>query len=273
MMSYQGERLQTDVSFLKGRRMCCAGNENSVNDRDTEELNMNKQSLIAMVGAVIMVAGLAACGSNTSQADVQAGASEKGKQTASVDANAGASIKGPAVAMKEGQHTSSRTAIVYFSEPEGKDMSALQGNTQFVAQVIAEKTGADVFRIEPVQQYPVSHKELVAKAKAEELAGARPELKDTIGDLSQYDTIFLGYPIWRSTMPMPVYSFLESHNLSGKKVIIFSTHGGSGLADTVAQVTEKEPGAQIVPDAYTVSRDDVVNAKDSILSWLGRIGY
>lgn len=72
---------------------------------------------------------------------------------------------------------------------------------------------------------------------------------------------------------MPVYTFLGSHRFDGKKVIPFSTHGGSGLAGTVAKVAQAEPGADVENNAYTVSRDDVVQAKDSVLSWLAQLGY
>lgn len=152
-------------------------------------------------------------------------------------------------------------------------MNALQGSTQYIGQVIADKTGADVFRIMPDEAYPTDHKALVAKAKLELMREVRPAIQDTFGDLSQYDTIFLGYPIWWGDLPMPVYTFLDSHHFDGKKIIPFSTHGGSGLAGTVAKVAQAEPGADVENNAYTVSRDDVVQAKDSVLSWLAQLGY
>lgn len=235
---------------------------------------MKKQKFLSLVGAILMAVSLAACGNGTTQADGQTGATEKKQTVASVDANAGASIKGPASGKQEGQHTDSRVAVIYFSEPEGSDMSALQGSTQYIGQIIADKTGADVFRITPAEAYPTDHKALVAKAKLELMRKVRPAIQDTFGDLSQYDTIFLGYPIWWGDLPMPVYNtFLDSHTFGGKKIIPFSTHGGSGLAGTVASVAQAEPGADVESNAYTVSRDDVVQAKDSVLSWLAQLGY
>lgn len=234
---------------------------------------MKKQKFLSLVGAILMAISLSACGNGTTQADGQTGATEKKQTVASVDANAGASIKGPASGKQEGQHTNSRVAVIYFSEPEGSDMSALQGSTQYIGQIIADKTGADVFRITPAEAYPTDHKALVAKAKLELMRKVRPAIQDTFGDLSQYDTIFLGYPIWWGDLPMPVYTFLDSHPFGGKKIIPFSTHGGSGLAGTVASVAQAEPGADVESNAYTVSRDDVVQAKDSVLSWLAQLGY
>ena len=101
---------------------------------------MNKKKIIALVGAACLAIGLAACGNGTTQADGQTGATEKKQAVASVDANAGASIKGPASGKNEGSHTDSHVAVIYFSEPEGSDMSALQGSTQYIGQVIAGKT-------------------------------------------------------------------------------------------------------------------------------------
>ena len=237
---------------------------------------MNKKKIIALVGAACLAIGLAACGNGTTQADGQTGATEKKQAVASVDANAGASIEGPASGKNEGQHTDSHVAVIYFSEPEGSDMNALQGSTQYIGQVIADKTGADVFRIMPDEAYPTDHKALGAKAKLALMREVRPAIQDTVGNLSQDDTIVLGYPIWWGDLPMPVYTFLDSHHFDGKKIIPFSTHGGSGLAGTVAkvaQVAQAEPGADVENNAYTVSRDDVVQAKDSVLSWLAQLGY
>lgn len=234
---------------------------------------MKKQKFLSLVGAILMAVSLSACGNGTTKADGQTGATEKKQTVASVDANAGASIKGPASGKQEGQHTDSHVAVIYFSEPEGSDMSALQGSTQYIGQIIADKTGADVFRITPAEAYPTDHKALVAKAKLELMRKVRPAIQDTFGDLSQYDTIFLGYPIWWGDLPMPVYTFLDNHPFGGKKIIPFSTHGGSGLAGTVASVAQAEPGADVESNAYTVSRDDVVQAKDSVLSWLAQLGY
>ena len=88
---------------------------------------------------------------------------------------------------------------------------------QYLAHIIAQKTGADVFRIVPVKAYPTDHSAHTAQAKLEQSENARPAIKDDFGDLSQYDTIFLGYPIWWGDLPMPVYTFLESHDLSVKR--------------------------------------------------------
>lgn len=87
------------------------------------------------------------------------------------------------------------------------------------------------------------------------------------------DTVFLGYPIWWYDMPMPVYSFLEAYDLSGKTIIPFVTHGGSGLTGTADRIAAAEPGARVAGPAYEVYRTDVPEAEDSVLRWLGRLGF
>lgn len=235
---------------------------------------MKKKNVVAILAAAVMAISLSACSSVRTQADGQAGATEQTSQAKpKIDANASASIKGAASAQKEGQHTDSHRAVIYFSDPEGSDMNAMEGSTQYLGRLIAQKTGADVFRIVPVKAYPTDHSAHTAQAKLEQSENARPAIKDDFGDLSQYDTIFFGYPIWWGDLPMPVYTFLESHDLSGKKIVIFSTYGSSGLGDTVEHVQSVEKGADVETKAYGVAAGDVGSAKDKVLSWLSELGY
>ena len=102
------------------------------------------------------------------------------------------------------------------------------GNTQYIAQLIRPtETGGDLFRIETVQEYPGSHDALLDYAYNELTENARPELASQIENPDSYDVIFLGYPNWNSDLPMPLYSFLEEYDFSGKAIIPFTTHGGS----------------------------------------------
>lgn len=172
-----------------------------------------------------------------------------------------------------GSSSDSRRAVIYFSSPDSSDMNALEGSTQYLGRVIAEKTGADVFRIVPIKAYPTDYSAHTAQAKMEQGENARPAIQDNFGDLSQYDTIFLGYPIWWGDLPMPVYTFLESHDLSGKKIILFGTYGSSGLGDTVEHVRSIEKGADVETKAYGTAAGDVGSAKDKVLSWLSELGY
>ena len=158
------------------------------------------------------------------------------------------------------------------SEPETAQKYDVQGSTQYVAQVIQDKTGADIFRIERQVDYPTDHDALTDQAQSEREQGVHPAIKDTIGDLSRYDTIFLGYPIWWYDAPMPVYTFLDNYDLSGKQVYVFATHGGSGLTGTVERLQAAEPGAQFGSSAFAVYRTDIASTSP-IYAWLGNLGY
>lgn len=182
---------------------------------------------------------------------------------------------------------SGRILVVYFSVPETdqpdhmnqeQELSTVvidgqvMGNTQYFAKVIADDTGADLFRIEPENPYPLDHDTLVAQAQQERSDKARPVIKDEIPDLSQYSTVFIGYPIWWSDMPMILYTFFDQADLSGKTVIPFDTNGGSGLADTVSTIQSLEPKAD-VRDGLAISRTKIQDAKDQIEGWISDMGF
>ena len=177
-----------------------------------------------------------------------------------------------------------KTLIVYFSMPEsaGTDASSsasrvvidgeMMGSTQYIANLIQENTGGDLFRIETVQTYPGNHEVLVEQAYAERDANARPELASHIMNLDEYDTIFVGYPMWCYDMPMAMYSFFEEYDFSGKTIIPFNTHGGSNFSSTFADIQEMQPNANLVTNGYRVSRNSVADAEESVIQWLDELG-
>lgn len=154
------------------------------------------------------------------------------------------------------------------SDTPEADGGHVLGNTQYVAAVIQEETGADIFRIEPAQPYPTDHDTLVELAAAEQEEAARPAILGRIEDIGQYDTIYLGYPTWWSDLPMILYTFLEEYDLSGKTIIPFNTHGGSGFAGTISTIAGLQPQAEVLEDGFTVSRNDVQDAEQEIIAWL-----
>ena len=172
--------------------------------------------------------------------------------------------------------------IAYFSVPEDVDPAGadavsgasivvrageLLGNTQYVAQIIQETVGGGLFRIETVQQYPLDHDPLVDQAADEQDAGARPELSAYIENLAQYDTILLGYPNWWADLPMPLYTFLEEYDFSGKTIIPFVTHGGSRASRTVETITQLQPDATVWDDPLVLSRNDVADSANQVAAW------
>lgn len=147
----------------------------------------------------------------------------------------------------------SKTLVAYFSRPdENYNVGTVEvGNTELLAKEIIAKTGADEFKITPVNPYPADYQEAVDQATKEQSSQARPEYVGDI-DTSGYDTIFLGYPIWWGDLPMIVYSFIEKHNWTGKVVIPFVTHEGSGNSGTIDILRSKMAGATLKGDGLNM---------------------
>lgn len=180
----------------------------------------------------------------------------------------------------------SKILIAYFSLPENADTSGVDavagasivldnekvlGNTEYMAYAIQEAVDGDLFRIETVQQYPLEHEPLVEMADEEQNGNARPELLNRVENMEQYDTIFLGYPNWWGDMPMPLYTFLEEYDLSGKTIIPFSSHGGSGFSRTESTIAQMQPNASVSENGLTVSRNDVADSYEDVFQWAENI--
>ena len=172
----------------------------------------------------------------------------------------------------ENSSAQSRTLIIYFSQPEEmkhdaadgfSGASVLQkntpetGSTQFIAQLVQKQTHGDLFRLETTSAYPRQHDALLRVAEKEQQTQARPALKTPLPALSDYDTIYVGYPIWWYTMPMVIYSLFEQNDFAGKTVIPFTTHGGSRLADSLREIARMQPQAKLVTRALSISRNDI----------------
>ncbi|WP_049779821.1 flavodoxin [Dickeya parazeae] len=178
--------------------------------------------------------------------------------------------------------------IVYFSQPEEMmsdtvdgftGASVLQktmpetGSTQYIAQLIQKQTQGDLFRIETTIPYPRQHDALLRTAEKEQQEKARPSFKTPLPDLSNYDTVYVGYPIWWYTMPMVIYTLFEQNNFSGKTVIPFTTHGGSQLADSLREIARMQPQAKLVTRALSISRNDISNPEipKQVKEWVQQV--
>ena len=164
---------------------------------------------------------------------------------------------------------------VFSRADENYDVGVIEkGNTLIVAEEIVRATGAELFQIRPVEAYPKGYRECTDVAKREQAERARPAMMEDM-DLSGYDTIFLGYPNWWGDMPMIVYTFIEAHDFSGKTVIPFCTHEGSGLSGTEGTLERMLPGATVLKGlalrGATAQRspDEV---RTSVASWLKGLG-
>ena len=119
-----------------------------------------------------------------------------------------------------------------------------------------------------MQEYPGTHQELLEFAAAEMERNDRPELSTHIDNLDDYDVIFLGFPNWNADLPMPMYTFLEEYDLSGKTIIPFTAHGGSGFAGTISTISRLQPDAAVETDGFSVSRNSVADAQDDVIAWV-----
>ena len=145
-----------------------------------------------------------------------------------------------------------RALITYFSRADENYFSgALRtvkvGNTEIVAGLLEELTGADRFKIDPVQPYSPDYNECIAEAQDDQRRNARPELREYPDSLDKYDTIYLGYPNYWGTMPMAVFTFLERFDFSTKTICPFCTHEGSGMGRSEVDIRRLCRGADIKP--------------------------
>lgn len=168
---------------------------------------------------------------------------------------------------------SGKILVAFFSRTsENYDVGVIEkGNTHIIADMVAEKLNADTFEIVRVTPYPEAYRDCTDEAQEEKTANARPELTAAVENFDDYDIIFLGYPIWWGDMPMPVYTFIESYDFSGKTVIPFCTHAGSGLSGTVQTLRDMLENSEVLDGfeiAGTTAQNEQEEAKDLVLTWI-----
>lgn len=172
-------------------------------------------------------------------------------------------------------NTESKKLVVFFSHTgENYNVGYIEkGNTHIIADMIADATGADIFEIVPEKDYPTdSYDECIAVAKQEKEANARPAIKGDV-KIEDYDVIFLGYPNWWGEAPMCVYTFIEGHDWTGKTVIPFITHEGSGMGGTDRKIQAACRGAEVAVGKGLavqgkVAQQDSTAARKSVDTWL-----
>lgn len=152
----------------------------------------------------------------------------------------------------------SKILVVYFSH---------SGNTKQIAEYIAEETGGTLLRLTTEKTYSEDYDTVVQQAKEEKAAAARPKLSSAMPNLADYQVVFVGYPNWWGTAPMAVFSFLESGDFAGKRVVPFCTHGGSALGCSEQDIAKVIPKAQLLP-GFEVPGSQVGQARDKVKQWL-----
>ena len=202
------------------------------------------KKLIFILLAMTVVFSLAACSGNPSSGrDASSEPPVSSSEPSSAPSEAPVFSVVPASDAPSSQPEESteggKTLVAYFS---------WSGNTQQMAEIIAQETGADLFEIATVTPYTDDYNTLLDVAQQEQGEDARPELNAQVENWDSYDTIFVGYPNWWSDAPMAVYTFLESYDWTGKTLIPFCTSGGSGLSGTVNEVKSYDfTGKTLIP--------------------------
>ena len=183
----------------------------------------------------------------------------------------------------------SNVLIAYFTwgdntvveDPESVDIDATTsasvlppGNVARMADWISQEIGGDLFSIKVEEPYSSDYDECLDRAAAEKAENARPKLTEKVENMDAYDTVFLGYPNWWYSVPMPVLKFIDENNLSGKKIVLFCSHGTGGLAGSVEDITAELPeDCKIEDNVIGIYRDDIPNGQGTIQQWLTEIGY
>ena len=250
--------------------------------------NVKKQ--LCLLLAVGLLFSMTACGSPQSGGEEKAAASAKEETRESTRPGpvpSGAEQTTSEIsprsesAAENSEASGSRILVVYFSRTgEQYTVGVIDhGNTAIVAEMIAGETGADLFEILPADDhYPMTYNELTDVAKKEQNAKARPAYAGEVPDLSQYDTIFIGAPVWWGDWPMILYTFFEENAgaLAGKKLVPFSTHEGSGLSGFDKKLSSAIPGSTVLK-GLAVRGNDCQNRQDSVRksvkSWIAGLDF
>lgn len=211
---------------------------------------MNRRDFLKLAGiSLLSLAALTlGCGNdNTAKADTPA---PKVKQST----NEGAS---------QNMNNGKKILVAYFS---------WSGNTKAVAEEIHKQVGGDIVEIVPATPYSETYSVTLTKAKAEQAANARPAISTKIADFDKYDVVFLGYPNWWGSFPMPVATFVETYKLYGKTVAPFFTHGGGGEQRCLSDLQKLAPNAKFTQD-LVLSGSSAKNAQGEIKSWVDSLEF
>jgi flavodoxin len=144
------------------------------------------------------------------------------------------------------------------------------GNTAVIARQIRRALDAGLFEVRPAEPYPEDYEETVAQATRERESGFEPPLATLVPNAERYETVFLGFPIWGMSAPSVIRSFLSKHDLSGKTLVPFITHGGYGLGQSLSVVAEHAPQARLL-EGFSLEADQERRTLEQVTSWLGGV--
>lgn len=228
---------------------------------------MKKVFSIFMV--LTLLFSLAACSNNTTNEEPSSQTQQLSAQSSTLDEKSNSQSDSSEPVESSEQNVSpepaeigSKSLVVYFS---------WSGNTENVAKSVQSQTDSDIFEIVPVTPYSDDYDTVVDLAQEEQRNNARPAISGSIENIEQYDVIYVGFPNWWGDMPMILYTFFETYDLSGKTVALFCTSGGSGLSNTVNEVKSLEPNAMVTTGLH-IGSSSSSNPDNAVSEWLNDIG-
>lgn len=247
---------------------------------------------IAFVLAAALMLGLTACGAANDSDNINSSSSQTessqavGNNAQNSQDNGDNMTESADSAENEG---TGKVLIAYFAVAENSDVDAIssasvtevngeaKGLVRTIAEDIQAVTGGDLFSIETSVDYPGDINDLIEYASVEQDNDERPELTSHIENLDEYDTIFVGYPLWWYDLPQVMYSFFDEYDFSGKTIIPFDVHRGSRLSGTPDTIQELEPDATVISDGFAVvhetAAESVSDVAADVEEWLHGLGY
>ncbi len=233
---------------------------------------------LSLLLAVLLFA-LSGCGNTNTPAQSEQDKDSSAQTNQNTDTVTGTESPDNTEKIVSEPEASSGILVIYFSRTgEQYTVGVIdKGNTAIVAEMIAEETGAELFEVLPEEDYyPYTYNELTDVAKKEQNEKARPAYQGTLPDLAAYSTIFIGAPVWWGDWPMIMYTVFENNDFSGKTLIPFSTHEGSGLSGFDKKLQSACPDAEVLK-GLAVRGNDAQNSQDkvreSVNSWLAELGF
>ena len=227
------------------------------------------KKLVSVLLVLTLLLAFAACGStndeSSSSAPQQTSASNSApaeESSRTNDSSASGEGAGGSNSSFTPAETGANALVVYFS---------WSGNTENVAKAIQSQTDSDIFEIVPATPYSDDYNTVLDVAREEQRSNARPAISGSIENIEQYDVIYVGFPNWWGDMPMILYTFFDTYDLSGKTVALFCTSGGSGLSGTVNEVKSLEPNATVTQGLHSGSGSSS-NPDNAVSEWLNALG-
>ena len=175
---------------------------------------------------------------------------------------------------KKVMEKNAKVLIVFFSHAgENYAVGNIKvGNTKLVADEIQKVTGGDEFEIVAERNYDMPYASLTKLAKEEQERNEKPAFKGEVKDIDQYNTVFIGGPVWWGTYPQVMFSFFDKYDLNGKTIIPFTTHEGSGLGSVVEDLKKLYPNATF-KEAFSIYGHETRNDLSKVSKWMKSLGY